>query len=133
MMTDAPTKRPHDIVDVPELEPLRLEDRPDGPGVAAMLAAGIGILVLGLFTVLAEVSEGLKDWLESLEFGRGVGPLAGKTLMGSLAFVVSWIVLGLVLKDKEVDMRRWFWVAFALGVLGAIMMFPPVFEAFASE
>jgi hypothetical protein len=133
MMTDAPTKRPDGIVDVPELEPLRLEDRPDGPGVAAMLAAGIGILVLGLFTVLAEVSEGLKNWLESLEFGRGVGPLAGKTLMGSLAFVVSWIVLGIVLKDKEVDMRRWFWVAFALGVLGAIMMFPPVFEAFASE
>jgi hypothetical protein len=132
MMTDAPTKRPDDIVDVPELEPLRLEGRPDGPGVAAMLAAGIGILVLGLFTVLAEVSEGLKDWLESLEFGRGVGPLAGKTLMGSLAFAVSWIVLGIVLKDKEVDMRRWFWVAFALGVLGAIMMFPPVFEAFAS-
>jgi hypothetical protein len=133
MMTDAPTKRPDGIVDVPELEPLRLEDRPDGPGVAAMLAAGIGILVLGLFTVLAEVSEGLKNWLESLEFGRGVGPLAGKTLMGSLAFVVSWIVLGIVLKDKEVDMRRWFWVAFALGVLGAIMMFPPVFEAFAGE
>lgn len=126
-------KRSDEIVDVPELLPLGLADRPDGPGVAVMLAAGIGILVLGVFTVLAEVSEGIKSWLESLEFGQGVGPLAGKTLMGSLAFIVSWIVLGVALRGKEVDMRKWFGIAFAVGVLGALMMFPPIFTAFAAE
>lgn len=133
MRTEDTTKRTDEIANVPELEALGLEDRPDGPGVAAMLAAGIGIFVLGLFTVLAEVSEGLKSWLESLEFGRGVGSLAGKTIMASLAFVVSWVVLGFLLRGKEVDIRKWFWIAFALGVLGALMTLPPIFEAFAPE
>jgi hypothetical protein len=44
------------ILDVPEVDALHLDERPDGPGAAAMMAAGIGILVLGLFTLLSEAS-----------------------------------------------------------------------------
>jgi len=121
------------IVDAPELDELGLEDRPDGPCAAVMMAAGIGIFVLGLFTLLSEASVPIHDFLEELEFGVGVGPLAGKTLLGSAGFLVGWLALGLAWRDREVNIRRWFWVALALGVVGAILMFPPVFQAFAAE
>ena len=121
------------IVDAPEVDALHLDERPDGPGAAVMLAAGIGIFVLGLFTLLSEANVSIHDWLESLEFGRGVGPLAGKTILGTVGFFASWIVLGIAWRTKELDLRRWFWIALALGVVGAVMMFPPVFQAFATE
>jgi hypothetical protein len=60
-----------------------------------------------------------------------VGPLAGKTIMGTIAFFVSWLVLGILWKDKEVDIKRMFWIGLVLGVLGAVFMLPPVFRAFA--
>jgi hypothetical protein len=121
------------IVDAPEVDALHLDERPDGPGAAVMMAAGIGIFVLGLFTLVSEASVSIHDWLESLEFGRGVGPLAGKTILGTVGFFASWIVLGIAWRTKELDLRRWFWIALALGVIGAVMMFPPVFQAFATE
>ena len=118
------------IVEAPELEPLHLEDRVDGPAAAVMMSAGIGTFVLGLLTLLAEASVPVHDFLE---FDSGVGPLSGKTLLASAAFLLSWLVLGLTMRHKEVDLRRWFWIAFALGVVGAVLMFPPVFQAFATE
>jgi hypothetical protein len=117
----------------PEVDALHLDERPDGPGAAAMIAAGIGIFVTGLFTVLSEASVPIHDWLESLEFGRGVGPLAGKTILGTAGFFASWLFLGMAWRTKELDLRRWFWIALALGVVGAVLMFPPVFQAFATE
>jgi hypothetical protein len=115
------------------VDALHLDERPDGPGAAVMMAAGIGIFVLGLFTLLSEASVPIHDWLESLEFGRRVGPLAGKTFLGTFGFFAAWIVLGIAWRTKELDLRRWFWIALALGVVGAVMMFPPVFQAFATE
>ena len=120
-------------MDAPELEPLHLADRVDGPAAAVMMSAGIGIFVLGLLTLLSEASVPIHDFLEELEFGQGVGPLAGKTLLSSAGFLVSWAILGTVMRHEEVDLRRWFWIAFALGAVGAVLTFPPVFQAFAAE
>ena len=132
MTTNARTSH-EPIVAAPEVDALGLTDRPDGPGAAVMLAAGIGIFVLGVLTILSEASVPVHDFLEDLEFGLGVGPLAGKTLLASVGFFAGWIVLGIAWRDREVDIRRWFWIALALGVVGAIMLFPPVFKAFEVE
>ena len=121
------------ILDAPEVDALHLDERPDGPGAAAMMAAGIGIFVTGLFTILSEASVPIHDWLGSLEFGRGVGPLAGKTIVASAGFFVSWLVLGLAWRKKELDLRWWFWIALLLGIVGAVLTLPPVFQAFATE
>lgn len=123
----------HDETKVPELAELNLPDRPDGPGAAAMLAAGIGIFALGLFTTLNEASAALHDWFESWEFGRGVGPLAGKTTVAVIVWAIAWIVLHVAWSKKDVDLRRWFWIGLVLGILGAIGTFPPFFTAFAAE
>jgi hypothetical protein len=47
----------------PELEGLNLTDKPDGPGAAVMISAGIGIFVLGLLTTLAVISADVKSFL----------------------------------------------------------------------
>jgi len=120
----------HDIEVAPELEGLNLADKPDGPGGAVMLAAGIGVLVLGLLTTGAVISTSLKNFLGDFEFGQGVGPLAGKTILASAAFFGSWGGLHLAWREKDVDLKKLFNIGLALGIAGALLTFPPVFDLF---
>jgi hypothetical protein len=34
-------------------------------------------------------------------------------------------------RDKDVNIKKMFWIGLGLGVVGALLMFPPVFLAFA--
>ncbi|HEX6301772.1 MAG TPA: hypothetical protein VF148_15035 [Acidimicrobiia bacterium] len=120
----------YDVETKAQSRELELPDRHDGPGAAAMVAAGTGIFVLGLLTLLSELSEAVHDFLGSLDFGRGVGPLAGKTILASLAFFIIWAIVGLVWRESDPDIKRVFWIGMALGIAGVIMTFPPVFTAF---
>ncbi len=120
----------HDVDVAPELAALNLADRPDGPGAAAMLAAGIGIFVLGFLTTVAVISTWLHDFLAKWEWGQGVGPLAGKTTIASLAFFASWSGLHIAWRDKDVDIKKIFMIGLILGLLGAVGTFPTFFEAF---
>jgi fluoride ion exporter CrcB/FEX len=121
----------HDEDHAPELAALDLPDKPDGPGAAMMISAGIGIFVLGFLTVLAEASTDSKTWLQKWEWDQGVGPLAGKTTVASLAYVVSLIVLWALWRSKDVSIKKAFWIGLALGILGAVGTFPTFFQAFA--
>jgi hypothetical protein len=123
----------HDEERAPELTDLHLQEKPDGPAAAAMLAAGIGIFVLGLLAVLSEASVPIHDFLESWELGRGVGPLAGKTTIAVIAWAVSWVILASVLRGRDVNLKAWFTVSVVLGILGVIGTFPPVFLSFGAE
>lgn len=114
----------------PELAALNLQAKPDGPAAAAMLSAGIGIFMLGFFTTGAVISAGLKDFLAWWEWGQGVGPLAGKSTVAVLIWLASWAVLYFIWKDKDVDLKKMFYIGNGLGILGAIMVFPPFFELF---
>jgi fluoride ion exporter CrcB/FEX len=120
----------HDEEIATELAALNLPDKPDGPAAAMMISAGIGIFVLGFLTTLAEASTDAKTWLQKWEWGQGVGPLAGKTTIASLAYIVSLIVLWAVWRDKEFDLKKAFYIGVGLGVLGAIGTFPTFFQAF---
>lgn len=118
---------------VPELAELDLPARTDGPAAAAMLAAGIGIFVLGLLIVLSEISVPIHDFLEWWDFGQGVGPLAGKTTVAVIVWAVSWAILAAAFRGKDVNLKAWFTVSLILGLLGAVGSFPPVFLSFAGE
>jgi hypothetical protein len=133
---DTIRRRPHTRHDeevAPELAELRLADRADGPAAAAMVAAGIGVFALGLFTTLAEISEGFKSFLERFDVVDGVGPLAGKTTLAVLVWALAWAVLAVAWRGKDSNLRRMFTIGLVLGILGAIGTFPPFFEAFAPE
>jgi fluoride ion exporter CrcB/FEX len=121
----------HDEQVAAELADLHLHDKPDGPGAAMMVSAGIGIFALGLLTVLAEASEDIKDWLRKWEWGQGVGPLAGKTTIASLIYIISLVLLWVIWRNKDVNLRTSFYLGLALGVLGAVGTFPTFFQAFA--
>lgn len=123
----------HDAERAHELEDLHLPDKPDGPAAAATLAAGIGIFALGLFTVLSEAWVAFHDFVGDLEFGRGVGPLAGKTLLAVAVWLVAWAILAMLWRRKDVNLRSAFWVGMALGILGAVGTFPTFFTLFAAE
>jgi hypothetical protein len=94
---------------------------------AAMIASGIGSLVLGIAIILAEVSPGFKTFVT---WNSGVGPLSGKTGVSVIAFVFSWVVLHYALKGKSVSLTTSFIWTIALVVLGLLLTFPPVFMSF---
>ena len=106
------------------------EDRPFWPVAAAFLAAGIGVFVLGLVTTLAEAVETFKEWLQ---FSDPVGPLSGKTLLAVAAFVVSWPILHVALRGRDISERTVYMLTAALVVIGLIGTFPTFFESFAPE
>src|ERR687897_365625 len=104
------------------------ELKPSGPAAAVILASGVGAFVLGLFTTLNEASTDLNDFLR---FSDDVGPLSGKTIIATAAFVVAWAVLGFMWRGREIAWRP---VLIATGVLlalGFLGTFPTFFEAFA--
>ena len=107
----------------------RLEDKPSGPVAAVFLAAGIGA-VLGVLTTLAESSE---DVATALEWSKSVRPLTGKTILAAAGFLVSWVILYFVLRDRDPDPKWTFiWTGILVGV-GLLLTFPTFFQAFAPE
>jgi hypothetical protein len=108
--------------------------KPNGPVAAVFIAAGVASFVLGLFVTLNEVSADISTFLKfdaSYGIGNGVGPLSGKVTLAVTAFVISWVVLHLALRGREVDFRKAFAVALILVGLGFALTFPPIFKIFA--
>jgi uncharacterized membrane protein len=93
-----------------------------------MVAAGAGTFVLGLFTLLNELSTGVNKLLNAFDTG-GVGPLSGKSILASIAFIVVLGALWALWRDKDVDLKKMFWIGIGLGVVGALLTFPPIFAA----
>jgi hypothetical protein len=104
--------------------------RPNGPVAAVMLAIGAGALVLGILTVLSEASEGIHEFLE---FSERVGPLSGKTIFATLAFLLSWGGLHMALRDREVQWRPVIIALLALVAIALLLTFPPFFQLFKSD
>jgi hypothetical protein len=115
--------------DVPDVS-AGLPDKPEGPIAAAILAGGVGCLALGIFTTLAEASAKVKDFLK---WNEAVGPLAGKTGMAVIVWLVAWVILHLVYRNKPFESRRALTIALVLIGLGVLGTFPTFFEAFAAE
>ena len=102
--------------------------KPTGPAAAAMIAAGIGVFVIGLLTSLVEAFAGLRS---ILIWYAPSGPLSGKTGVGVIAWLLAWIVLHAMWKGKDANVARAFtWTLLLIGV-GFLLTFPPIFEAFA--
>ena len=106
---------------------------PNGEAVAAMLAAGIGAVALGFFTTLAEITAGTTfrtGGFPGLTWDRGVGPLSGKTGYAVIVWLIAWAVLYFVMRGKEYNFMRMFWITLGLIGLGVLGTFPVFFELF---
>jgi hypothetical protein len=103
---------------------------PNGPAAAALLAGGIGAATFGVITLFSEI---VAPFGNALNWINPVGPLSGKSILGTVAFFGSWAVLGSMWKGKEMDFNRIATIAIALLVLGLITTFPPFWHLFAAE
>jgi hypothetical protein len=102
-------------------------DLNNGPAAAALLAAGIGSLALGLFVILAEALNSVKN---ALNIYGPVGPLSGKTSFAIAIWLAAWIILHISWKNKQVNFAGIYAVSLILIILGLLGTFPPFFDLF---
>lgn len=108
----------------------KIQDKPNGPLAAALLAGGIGSAVLGLVTLIFELND-QSVFAKSLTWVKSVGGLSGKSSLAIIAFFVSWAILHFVFKDKETDFNKMAIISFILLAIGFLGTFPPVWHLLA--
>lgn len=109
-------------------EELNIVEKPNGPALAALLAAAFGSLVMGILTTWAEAYTGFAD---KLSLQHRVGPLSGKVTFAGLAFVIAWAVLVPLLWKRNLPWTPVAIVAAIMVVAGFTGTFPKFFDLFA--
>lgn len=100
------------------------KDIPNGAGMAAILAAGIGCAALGIFDLLADASPAVGRFFN---FYAPTGALSGVTTATIVVWLVSWLVLAKRWSGRNVVLGHCF-AAFALLVVGLLLTFPPFMD-----
>jgi len=96
----------------------------NGLFTAAMLAAGIGCLFLGIMTSLSEGSKAVENFLN---WYNPVGALTGKTWIAIVIWLVSWVALCNKWRGQSVDFVKMYKVTLILIALGLLGTFPLFF------
>jgi len=99
----------------------------NGPAAAAILASGVGSFALGLFTTLAQAIATIRS---ALNLYDPAGPLSGKTTVAVVIWLVAWVVLHQMWKDRQVKFTKIYFATLILIALGFLGTFPTFFEAF---
>lgn len=112
--------------------------KPTGAAVAALLAAGLGMLTLALVNQLTAGSDAINAWVHSIgklwmPGAQGIGPYSGKETLALAAWLVSWAILHPTLRARELTMSRWLVVFLAMVAVATTFIWPPVFEYFAGH
>lgn len=103
----------------------------DGVALAAIVSAGLGCAMIGLATVLAEANTTVK---EMLNWWPPAGPLTGKTGIGVIVWLFSWLVLHLKWRNREFSSFERVWrFGLLLILIGFLGTFPPIFDLFAGH
>ncbi|MBI3320899.1 MAG: hypothetical protein HYZ91_01375 [Candidatus Omnitrophica bacterium] len=102
-----------------------------GPAAAALVGTGLGLVALGFSQVLSERSEAIQHAMQS--FGNlwmpgaaGIGPYSGKETIALLAWLLSWGVLHLVLRKREVNLVMAGLLTLVLIGVATTILWPPV-------
>jgi hypothetical protein len=102
-------------------------DLPDGPPAAALIAAGVGCLAMGVFTTATEASS---SFATTLTYSTAVGPLSGKTILTVIVWLIAWVVLHFALRTRPFPITRALTVCLALTAAGFLLTFPTFFQLF---
>ncbi|MGA2889791.1 MAG: hypothetical protein ABSE51_17220 [Terracidiphilus sp.] len=100
---------------------------PNGSGVAALLAAGIGSFAL---VVLALAADKLAPIKRILNFYPPTGPLSGVTTTAILVWILAWSILKWRWRDRTVPAGNISAAALVLLILSLILTFPPAADLF---
>jgi hypothetical protein len=96
---------------------------PNGPGAAAVVAAGIGCFTLGFLSALADK---LPAFARKLSFYRPTGPLSGVSTASIVVWLASWALFHYGWRQRDVNLRWTNGIAYALLLCGALLTFPPI-------
>lgn len=115
--------------------PVRADQEPPpgklaGPTAATLVAAGIGCAAFGVAVVASE-SIGPVKTLFTLS--TAVGPLSGKAVAGVLGYLVAWLVLHLLWRNRTIAATaviRGIAILVGIGLLGT---FPPFYGLIAGH
>lgn len=87
----------------------KIERKPTGPAVAACLSAMIGLLTMGIVHTATDASSAFSAWVHSvgrlwIPNAQGIGPYSGKETFLLLAWFLSWAILHMLLRKRDVKL-----------------------------
>lgn len=95
---------------------------PNGPSAAAILAAGIGCLALGMFAFVGDAFPAIGH---AFNFWNPVGPPASVTSLAVVVWLLAWYRLARIWAARSVNLRRVNRAAFAMLIGGLLLTFMP--------
>jgi membrane associated rhomboid family serine protease len=98
---------------------------PNGPGAAAILAAGIGALALGIFALVGEVSPAAK---QAFTIWSPSGPLSGVTSGAVAAWLGAWAILSVLWRQRAVNLALVNLISFVFLAGALALTFPPFLD-----
>ena len=107
--------------------------RPTGEAVAALLAAMIGLLVMGSMHFASDASGDFGKWLLSvgqawIPNATGLGPYSGKETFLLIGWLGSWVVLHFALRYRNIRMTIPM-VVFTIGMaLATLFIYTPFID-----
>lgn len=99
----------------------------NGSGAAAILAAGIGAFALA---VLAVVADHIPSIQRLMIFYKPTGALSGVTTVAIVIWLVAWVILEWLWRNRTVAVMRTNAIALVLLGLSLLLTFPPFVELF---
>ena len=104
-----------------------------GPATAALIGAGLGVLALALSHLFSEASVSFKEAMQALgnlwmPGAQGIGPYSGKETVGLVVWLLSWTLLHLVLRKREVNLVVTGVITLVLVGVATTILWPPVIE-----
>lgn len=108
--------------------------RPNGGAVAAFLGAALGLLVLGVVVLAAELNGAVEEFVFAVgkawvPGAQGIGPYSGKETFLLVGWLASWGILHVALRDRTLDVKAWFGVALVALLAAILLVWPPVWHA----
>ncbi|HBK05373.1 MAG TPA: hypothetical protein DDZ81_05855 [Acetobacteraceae bacterium] len=98
---------------------------PTGPGAAAILAAGIGSLALGVFSFAGDAVPAIN---RAFIFWQPSGALSGVTITAIVIWLVSWFGLSRRWAGRDVALGTVNVAAFVMLVVALLLTFPPFMD-----
>jgi hypothetical protein len=95
---------------------------PNGSGAAAILAAGVGSLALGVFAFAGDAVPAIR---QAFDLWRPTGPLAGVTCAAVAMWLAAWLALARRWTTRNVSICPVNIAAFTMLLAGLLLTFPP--------
>ncbi|RZF30458.1 hypothetical protein EVC45_08240 [Paraburkholderia sp. UYCP14C] len=97
----------------------------NGPAAAAILAAGIGCFLVGLFALAGDASPAIS---RLFTFYKPTGALSGVTTTAIVIWLLTWYGLSRRWGDRTVQLGRIIPASFVLLALAVLLTFPPFMD-----